>query len=623
MGALIRVLHVDDDPEFADLTATFLERENGAFAVETATDADDGLARLDGGDVDCVVSDYDMPGRNGIEFLKAVREDYPDLPFILFTGKGSEGIASEAVSAGVTDYLRKGSGTERYALLANRIGNAVEARRSRRALRERTRRLETLISNLPGMVYRCRNERGWPMESVEGDAETLTGYTAAALEADVTWGEEVIHSDDREAVWRIVQDALATDNSFEVTYRIVTADGITKWVWEQGSGVDGENGDPEALEGFITDITERTEYERRIEGLHDATQRLMAAEAEREVVEITTEAARDVLGLPCSVFRLLDGDDRLVPVAVSDEMATLGGQRPTYEVGEPTAGRAFAAGETVVYEDVTTLDDDVDRGAVRAAMYLPVGDCGVLTIADDRVGSFDGPDVDLAEVLVDHAATALDLVERTGALRRQNERLEEFVGIVSHDLRSPLSVAEGRLELAREECESDHLGAAADAVARSRALVDDLLTLAREGERVTELAAVDLAATAEDCWQHVETSAATLAVRTDRTIRADRSRLNQLFENLVRNAVRHGGDDVTITVGDLDGGFYVADDGPGIADDRRAEVFEPGYTTREGGTGFGLAIVAGVVEAHGWEIELAESAAGGARFEITGVGVVR
>src|SRR6056297_1808310 len=125
----IQILHVDDDPSITDLTGTFLEREDDRFAVETATSADEGLERINDRPPDCIVSDYNMPGMNGIEFLQAVRERYPDLPFILFTGKGSEAVASDAISVGVTDYLQKGSGTERYELLANRIRNAVRARR--------------------------------------------------------------------------------------------------------------------------------------------------------------------------------------------------------------------------------------------------------------------------------------------------------------------------------------------------------------------------------------------------------------------------------------------------------------------------------------------------------------
>ena len=137
----IRLLHVDDDTDMAELTATFLERENEQFVVETATGPAEGLDRLVEADFDCVVSDYDMPRRNGIEFLEAVRDEFPDLPFVLFTGKGSEEIASEAISAGVTDYLQKGTGSDQYTVLTNRVRNAVEQYRSRRALETNRKRL--------------------------------------------------------------------------------------------------------------------------------------------------------------------------------------------------------------------------------------------------------------------------------------------------------------------------------------------------------------------------------------------------------------------------------------------------------------------------------------------------
>ena len=110
----IRVLHVDDNPDFANVAAEFLRREENRITVQTAVSADDGLNALRTSAVDCVVSDFDMPGRNGIEFLRTVREEFPDLPFILCTGKGSEEVASEAISKGATDYLQKGGGSEQY-----------------------------------------------------------------------------------------------------------------------------------------------------------------------------------------------------------------------------------------------------------------------------------------------------------------------------------------------------------------------------------------------------------------------------------------------------------------------------------------------------------------------------
>jgi signal transduction histidine kinase len=193
--------------------------------------------------------------------------------------------------------------------------------------------------------------------------------------------------------------------------------------------------------------------------------------------------------------------------------------------------------------------------------------------------------------------------------------------VVSHDIRNPLSVAQARTDLARGECDSDHLADVERAHDRIETLIEDLLTLTREGSDVTDPELVALGDIVDGCWAIVETADATLVSEADRTVSADRSRLKQLFENLIRNAVDHGGSAVTVTVSELSDGFYLADDGPGIPADTRDEVFEPGFSTRDEGTGFGLSIVHEIVEAHGWEIEVAESAAGGARFEVTGVDV--
>ena len=207
-------------------------------------------------------------------------------------------------------------------------------------------------------------------------------------------------------------------------------------------------------------------------------------------------------------------------------------------------------------------------------------------------------------------------------LEAQNERLDEFVGIVSHDLRNPLTVAKGRLELAREECSSDHLARAADAVDRSQALVADLLTLARENRELDSTAPVDLADLARQSWETVETEAATLETDVSRRIRAEESRLQQVFENLYRNAVEHGGEDVTVRVGGVPDGFYVADTGSGIPAAQREDVFDAGYSTSDDGTGFGLRIVEQAAEAHGWAVTVTESDSGGARFEFTAVDTV-
>ncbi|WP_167768572.1 GAF domain-containing protein [Haloarcula amylovorans] len=151
----IQVLHVDDDPDLSELVAEFLHRENDRFEVTTAARANEGLSYLksDNYAFDCIVSDYEMTDKNGISFLEDVREIYPDIPFILYTGKGSEEVASDAISAGATDYLQKDAGTDQYTILANRIQNVVEQYRSQRRAEEH-QRITKVIRNLNrALVY--------------------------------------------------------------------------------------------------------------------------------------------------------------------------------------------------------------------------------------------------------------------------------------------------------------------------------------------------------------------------------------------------------------------------------------------------------------------------------------
>ncbi|MFB6090912.1 MAG: PAS domain-containing sensor histidine kinase, partial [Halobellus sp.] len=210
-------------------------------------------------------------------------------------------------------------------------------------------------------------------------------------------------------------------------------------------------------------------------------------------------------------------------------------------------------------------------------------------------------------------------------LEEKNEKLEQFASIVSHDLRNPLQVAKGRTELARETGDVDHLDAVVRAHERMEQLIEEMLTLAREGVAIDDTERVDIPAIARRSWSMVESDGAELVVPEDFDcpVEADPDRLQQLFENLFRNAVEHGGESVTVRIGSTEDGFYVEDDGPGIPEEKRDEIFEAGFTTASDGTGFGLAIVSEIVEAHGWEIRATEGSDGGARFEIVGVSELR
>lgn len=215
------------------------------------------------------------------------------------------------------------------------------------------------------------------------------------------------------------------------------------------------------------------------------------------------------------------------------------------------------------------------------------------------------------------------LTARERSLNREVERLDRFASIVSHDLRNPLNVAKGRLELARETGEAEHLEAAASALSRMETIISDSLTLAREGGSVAQedWEAVSLSDCVETCWESAPTADANLEIDGEMTLNADQSRLRTVFENLFRNAVEHGGEDVTVRVGPLDegNGFYVEDDGVGLSPDGMETVLEPGYSTSDEGTGLGLLIVREIIAGHDWNIDVVEGSDGGARFEITGV----
>ena len=250
---------------------------------------------------------------------------------------------------------------------------------------------------------------------------------------------------------------------------------------------------------------------------------------------------------------------------------------------------------------------------------------------------------------VAHLGSARDVTarrERKRKVERQNERLKEFASVVSHDLRNPLNVAQGHVELAKDTGEDLHFEKTTRALCRMETLIGDLLALARQGQDVRETERLELETVVRRAWSTVSTDESDLVV-TDGLgdIEADGGRLQELFENLFRNAVEHGStsssanrddavegnatcncpsedqetDDersVTVTVGPTPSGFYVADDGTGIPEDEQDRVFDHGHTTADDGSGLGLSIVKSIVDAHDWEIDLTESRAGGARFEV-------
>lgn len=260
-AATITILHVEDEPGFADMVGTFLEREDERFEIETASNPEEGLDILSDNEFDCIVSDYDMPGQNGIEFLKAVREENSDLPFVLFTGKGSEEVASDAISAGVTDYLQKEAGTDIYRVLANQISNSVEkwhAQRNYRELFEKSTVGVVIVDPDSGTIVDANRQFS---EILGRDLDEVRGAHPADLSPD-----EPAYTRDRAD--ELLRQTMETGSqTFE--WRHQRASGNHVWV-EVSLNRTTINGESQIL-GIVQDISDRKKREQRYNAIFNQT----------------------------------------------------------------------------------------------------------------------------------------------------------------------------------------------------------------------------------------------------------------------------------------------------------------------------------------------------------------
>ncbi|TKX67571.1 PAS domain-containing protein [Halorubrum sp. SP9] len=585
MPGAIDVLHVDDDPSVLDLAEAYFERELDSVAVTTVTDPETALERLDETRFDCIVSDYDMPTMDGLEFFEALRERHQRVPFVLYTGKGSEEIASQALNAGVTGYFQKG-GPEQLRRLANRVDQAVDEYRTE----EIADRYSTVIEALGYPVYvvdetgvfRFVNE---PFAELTGyDREEIVGKTPGFIKDDAA----VQEAEDR--LGTILSDSGPDVQHFAVD--IVPKEGEPIPCRDHMAALPYEGDSFDGSVGILRDVSDERER--------------------REELETKTRAL-DEAPVGITITDPAQADNPMV--YVNDRFVDMTGYGRDESLG---VNCRFLQGPDTEAESVQALRNAIDAEESTSVELLNYRKDG--TEFWNRVSI--APICDADGTVTHWVGFQEDITafkQREAALERQNDRLDSFASIVSHDLRNPLNVAQGRVQLAKDASDDANLDAALDALDRMESIVERTLALAREGETVGDPGHVALADVVSDSWSTVDTASATLSVETEREVLADPDRLRNLFENLMRNAVDHAGSDVSLRVGDLPDGFFVEDDGPGIDPAVADSLFEPGESGTAGNTGFGLAIVKEIATAHGWTVEATTGEDGGARFEVRGI----
>lgn len=597
-----------------------IEKNREGLSVERISSGEACLG-YDLSQIDCLVIRYDLPDMTGVELVERLQAMAPDIPTILVAESGNESVASAAISAGVTEYL---SSAGQHATLASRVLHFA-AQYRRNAPRDPSAvdtdpRMQNLKSKAmdkapagiavtdPSLddnpiVY--VNERFAELTGYE--QSTVTGQNCRFLQGPATSAAPIAS----------MRKAIQNEEPVTVELQNYRADGTLFWNEVRIRPLRNAAGDVTHYVGFQQDITER---KRREQALRE----------ERALTRAIFDALPDA-------FLVIDTDktcirwSESIPEVTGYTDAEIAQMGPSDFIDDAGADLAASVTEAVVSdggERIVELDIETADGGTLPYEFA-------LAQITDEDGSVLGAVITGRNISERQA--------RTAELQGKNERLERFAKVVSHDIRNPLQVADGQLRLAEAECDSSHIHSAKQALGRMETLVDELLTLSRKGEVVTETEPVDNATLVERCWENVVTGEATLECHTETVLEADAGRLREVFENLFRNAIEHGspyagleqhsaesdpethsleadsgegGKGLTITVGDTETGIYIADDGSGIPRTERQQIFDSGYSTASNGTGYGLHIVQEIVTAHGWSIQVSESDTGGACFEI-------
>jgi PAS domain S-box-containing protein len=673
----IDVLYVAADRHAGERVVAALERESPRLSGTVARGADDAIDRLEQSPTTfgCVLAEYDLAGTTGLQVLRTVRDADDDLPVILLVDPSAvdQRVTNDALDHGVTDVarIRSGDGLDAPGLLANRVCNAADAARTAIDVDETTDRLDGLRTQpLVGTFLVQDGE----IRTVNRTLANWFGYTpdelaGASLLALVT-------PEDRNRAIEILnrwQGETGPDGTDQVTITGVRRDGDPFDVVLAGrpTTVDGAP----AIVGIARDLTGRTALEREVRRFRRIVEQAGHAiyfTTPDGTIEYVNPAFEAITGYPPEEAigenpRLLESGE-MDPEYYERLYETLSAGRVWEEeiVNRRRSGERYTAHQTIapitasdgevtafvaVQTDVTERkrrEAALERKNERLEEFASLvshdlrNPLSVATASLDRVREATR-NVNDAHDTHDHDDTAHDDHDHddhdhddtahddhdhdahdhddTAHDAHDHDDHDHDHDHDDHDHDAHDDTAHDDHDHDGHDHDHDHLAAIEESLDRMATIIDDVLTLARTGRDVTadELEPLDLDLVARKCSNGVDLQGVEVQVVVDRVVYADEGRLQQVFENLFRNAVEHGGRNASVVVGPLDDGFYVEDDGPGIPAERQACVFESGFSTTEDGTGLGLAIVEEVVDAHGWNVCVTSGIDGGARFEITGL----
>jgi PAS domain S-box-containing protein len=511
------------------------------------------------------------------------------------------------------------------------IQDITEGRRAEEALRESERRLSTLISNLPGFIYRCANDPDWTMEFISGGCREITGYSADDFVHNKRVAfNDIVHPDHRQRLWKKWQNLLSRREPFEDEYPILTADGQTRWVWERGRGIFSDDGRLLFLEGFITDVTERKQAESKLR------------ESEEKFSK-TFRLSPEMI----SISRLSDG----TYYEANEAFERIMGYSRQETIGHTSA-------ELGIWVDPQDRARMVEVLRKRSGLHQ----FETKVFRKDRsiiTALFSASPIEIRgeQYLL---AIVMDITERIRAeqqreqllkaLQAKTEELESIIYVSSHDLRSPLVNIQGFSGELGESCrqvrklisgdsvpQSDHqqldellgqdipsaLEYITTSVSKLDALQKGLLKICRIGRETLEIGPIAMNelidGTLKSIRYQLDNCQAQVLVDPLPNCLADAAQLTQVFTNLIDNAIKYRGPDRSLVIRiygrieDTHSVYAVADNGVGIAPEHQQKVFEMFHQldplNGPGGEGLGLTIVKRILGRMDGQVRL-ESAVG-------------